>query len=180
MKSLVLAISAAVFLASCAQTPPAPPAPKLKDGEITVPATYKSWPKFLPSVDRADAKQIRDMYINDIGHKTKKGDKFPNGTVSVMELYKAKANADGTLAKDADGRLIKDGLLKVFVMGKGEGWGESAPAGLKNGDWVYGAYMADGKTASPDPAAACRACHLPIGESKDFVARYDEYFDKRK
>ena len=49
MKSLVLTISAALFLASCAQTPPAPPAPKLKDGEITVPANYKSWPKFLPS-----------------------------------------------------------------------------------------------------------------------------------
>jgi hypothetical protein len=180
MKRFVLGLTAAVFLASCAQTPPpAPPAPKLKDGELALPANYKSWPVFLLGVERADAKQIRDIYINDVGHKAAKGGKFANGTVSVMELHKAKANPDGSLAKDANGKLIKDGLLKVFVMGKGDGWGESAPAGLKNGDWVYSAYMGDGKPA-PDPIAACRACHLPLGEGKDFIARYDEYFDKRK
>ena len=27
--------------------------------------------------------------------------------------------------------------------------------------------------------APCRACHLPLGEKKDFVQRYDEYFAKR-
>ena len=41
--------------------------------------------------------------------------------VSVMELYKAKENADGTLSKGADGKLEKGALLKVFVMGKGAG-----------------------------------------------------------
>jgi hemoglobin len=29
-----------------------------------------------------------------------------------------------------------------------------------------------------DPIAACRGCHLPL-VTKDFVHRYDEYFDKR-
>ena len=38
---------------------------------------------------------------------------------------------------------------------------------------------ADGKMpAGPDPSA-CRACPLPLA-SKDFVARCDEPFDKRK
>ena len=41
-----------------------------------------------------------------------------------MELYKAEENTDGTLSKGADGKLEKGALLKVFVMGKGRGWGE--------------------------------------------------------
>ncbi len=168
-----------VFLASCAQTPPPAPVVKLKDGELTLAADYKSWPVFLANVQRPDAKQIRDIYINNIGAKAVAGGKFANGTVSVMELYKAKENADGTLSKGADGKLEKGALLKVFVMGKGDGWGESAPAGQKNGDWVYSAYFADGKP-SPDPIAACRGCHLPLGDAKDFVHRYDEYFQTRK
>ncbi len=178
MKTLCM-LFAGLFLASCAQTPPPAPVAKVKDGELRLAADYKTWPVFLKEVQRPDAKQIRDIYINTVGSKTAAGKAFPNGTVSVMELYKAKENADGTLSKGADGKLEKGALLKVFVMGKGDGWGESAPAGMKNGDWVYAAYLPDGKPA-PDPIVACRSCHLPLGESKDFVHRYDEYFQVRK
>ena len=176
---VIYMLLASAFLASCAQTPPPAPVVKLTDGQLPLAADYKSWPVFLKEVQRPDAKQIRDIYINTVGSKTAAGKAFPNGTVSVMELYKAKENADGTLSKGADGKLEKGALLKVFVMGKGDGWGESAPAGMKNGDWVYSAYLADGKPA-PDPIVACRSCHLPLGESKDFVHRYDEYFQARK
>ena len=169
----------AVLLASCAQAPPPAPVVKLKDGELALAADYKSWPVFLQGVQRPDAKQIRDIYINKVGAAAAAGKAFANGTVSVMEIYKAKENADGTLSKGADGKLEKGALFKVFVMGKGDGWGESAPAGMKNGDWVYSAYFADGKP-SPDPIVACRGCHLPLGEAKDFVHRYDEYFQSRK
>lgn len=183
-KVLVLTslVAAVVLVASCAQAPTAPvvTAKAFKDGEMAVPADYKSWPTYLSGVQRPDAKQIREIWINPIGAKSIAGAPFPDGTVSVMELYKAKEGADGALMKSADGKLVKGDLLKVFVMGKGKGWGESAPAGLKNGDWVYSAYLADGKTAAPDPAVACRGCHLPLGESKDWVHRYDEYFEKRK
>ena len=176
---VIYMLLASVFLVSCAQTPPPAPVVKLTDGQLPLAADYKSWPVFLKEVQRPDAKQIRDIYINTVGSKTAAGKAFPNGTVSVMELYKAKENADGTLSKGADGKLEKGALLKVFVMGKGDGWGESAPAGMKNGDWVYSAYLPDGKPA-PDPIVACRSCHLPLGESKDFVHRYDEYFQARK
>ena len=168
-----------VFLMSCAQTPPPVSVVKLKDGELPLAADYKSWPVYLQNVQRPDAKQIRDIYINTVGAKNTAGKPFANGTVSVMELYKAKENADGTLTKGADGKLEKDALLKVFVMGKGEGWGESAPAGMKNGDWIYSAYLPDGKPSTDSPVA-CRGCHLPLGEAKDFVHRYDEYFQSRK
>ena len=175
-------VASVVLIAGCAQTSIAPvmTAKAMKDGDMAVPADYKSWPIFLSEVQRPDIKQVRELYINPTGAKSVKGGAFPDGSVSVMELYKAKEGADGALMKNADGKLIKGDLLKVFVMGKGKGWGETAPAGLKNGDWVYSAYLADGKTPSADPAVSCRACHLPLGESKDWVHLYDEYFEKRK
>ena len=152
---------------------------KLKDGELAIPNDYRSWPPFLLGIQRPDAKQIRDIYINPTGHATKAGAMFPNGTISVMEIYKAKENPDGTLMKRANGDLVKGDLAKVFAMGKGAGWGDSAtPAELKNGDWIYSAFKADGKTPSGDEIAPCRACHLPLA-TKDFVHRYDEYFEKR-
>ena len=180
MKRLVFTLIAAVLFASNVPlASAASPEPKLKDGEVKVPADYKSWPKFLVGVDRPDVKQVRDIYINHTGAHTKAGGKFPNGTIAIMELYKAEENADGTLKKGSDEKLVKGALLKVFVMGKGAGWGDLAPDNLKNGDWSYSAYLADGKTPSTDSPLACRGCHLPLGESKDFIARYDEYFQKR-
>lgn len=178
MKRL-LPILAVAFIASCAQTPPPAPVAKLKDNEQAIPAGYKTWSAGLRNVQRPDAKQVRDIYVNDIGAKAVAGGAFPNGTTSVMELYAAKVAADGTLEKGADGNLVKGNLLKIFVMGKDEGWGQDVPENLRNGNWIYSAYLADGKPA-PDPIAACRGCHLPIGPSKDFFARYDQFFQSKK
>lgn len=164
--------------AGCAQLTGTPGA-RPKDGELATPADYRSWPKFLVDIQRPDAKQIRDIYINPLGHATKAGEMFPNGTVSVMEIYPARENPDGSLMKGADGKLVKGALAKVFVMGKGAGWGDGvARPELKNGDWVYSAFQADGKAPSGDDIATCRSCHLPLA-NKDFVHRYDEYFEKR-
>ena len=72
------------------------PSSKIKDGEFPLPVEYKSWPKFLSEIQRVDNKQVREIYINPIGHSTKMGEAFPNGTISVMEIYKAREAADGT------------------------------------------------------------------------------------
>jgi hemoglobin len=176
---IITAAVLATALAACAQRPPAPQVEKFSDGELPVPEKYKSWPKFLSDVQRPDVKQVREIYINPVGNSTTMGDNFPNGTITVMEIYKAREAADGTPLKGADGKLVKGELLKIGVMGKGPGWGESVtPPELKNGDWVYSMYMADGKTKAPDDYATCRACHLPLTD-KDYVFRYDEYFQKR-
>ena len=176
MKTTAAGILTALIVAGCVGMTSAP-AGKFKDGELPIPVDYKSWPTFLSDVQRPDAKQVREIYINLLGVGAQNGQPFPNGTIMVMENYAATLAADDTLAKGADGKLVKGKLLRVFVMGKGEGWGDSAPEGLKTGDWVYAAYGADGKT-SPEPIAACRGCHLPL-VNQDFVHRYNEYFEKR-
>jgi hemoglobin len=166
---------AVVLLTACA----ALPAPIYSDKTLPVPEGYKAWPRYLPDVDRPDVKQVRAIYINSVGYAAVAGQPFPQGTVSVMELYAARENADGTLATDATGRLVRGNLIKVFVMGKGEGWGADLTVPeLRNGNWVYAAYLPDLKSAAPDDTNSCRACHLPLA-AKDFVPRYDEFFAKR-
>ena len=153
-------------------------APVAKDGELQIPADYGSWPIFLTNIDKKQSKQVRDIYINPTGAKGSAGKGFASGTLLVMELYKAKENPDGTLQKTPKGRLIKGDLFKVYIMGKDEGWGGDQPDNLKNGAWIYSAYGPDGKPLAED-FSKCRACHVPLA-AKDFVFRYDEYFEKRR
>ncbi|THI88275.1 MAG: hypothetical protein CAF41_006145 [Nitrospira sp. CG24A] len=169
----------AIMVWGCAEMGPAPTssAPvKPRDGELPLPAGYQNGPKFLSEIQRPDAKQVRELFINPVGAKTNPGQPFPNGTVMVMELYKAKTTGE-TLETGADGKLVKDDLAKILVMGKGEGWGQEVPDNLKNGQWVFAAYGPDGKALAED-FTKCRACHAPLAQ-KDFVHRYDEYFEKR-
>ena len=153
-------------------------APGLQDGELAVPEDYRSWPVFLTAIDKTEGKQIRDIYINPVGHEAHAGDEFPNGTISVMELWDARLDSAGELDTDADGKLIKDELKLIFLMGKSQGAGEAIAPALRNGDWVYAAYQADGVTAGGPDTAACRACHTSEAD-KDWVFRYDEYFASR-
>ena len=151
-------------------------APMNADGQLPLPADYKSWPKFLTEIQKGEAKQVRDIYINTTGARTSAGQSFPNGTVMVMEIYKAKVDGE-TLMTGTDGKLVKGDLAKVFVMGKGQDWGKNMPDNVKNGDWLYAAYDAASKPLMED-FTKCRACHTPLAQ-KDFVHRYDEYFEKR-
>lgn len=146
------------------------------DGTLALPADYKSWPKFLVDIPKGEATQVRDIYINPTGARTSDGQSFPNGAVMVMEIYKANADGD-KLMTGMDGKLVKGDLAKVFVMGKDQGWGDKLPENLKNGDWIYAAYDATRKPLMED-FTKCRACHTPLAQ-KDFVHRYDEYFEKR-
>ena len=177
MKKRGLMLAAVLFLCGCSEMGATPMAKaKPKDGELALPGNYMVWPKFLSEVQRPDAKQIRELFVNQAGARTSQGQMFPNGTVMVMELYKVKMNGE-VPETGADGKLLKGDLVKVFVMAKGDGWGQDVPDNLKNGNWIFSAFGSDGK-ALPEDFTKCRACHAPLA-AKDFVHRYDEYFDKR-
>ncbi len=172
----LVAVACAV-LAGCASAPA--PAPVLNDGQLVQPANYKTWPKYLSNIQRPDAKQVREIYMNDVALQGTREKGFPNGTLFVMENYAAVANGDGTLMKGPDGNLVKGNLVAVFVMGKDAGWGAGAMTELRNGNWIYSAYTPTGEKSTVD-LNTCRACHLPLGQAKDFVHRYDQYFDQKK
>ncbi|HSW21870.1 MAG TPA: cytochrome P460 family protein [Burkholderiaceae bacterium] len=171
--SVAAVVAAGGLLWGCATAPP----PPVKDGELPLPADYKNWPKFLSAVQRPDAKQVREIYMNPVARDASAAGGFPNGTIFVMENYAAKARADGTLEAGRDGKLVKGELQRVFVMGKNAGWGADVIEPLRNGSWVYAAWLPSGQKA-PDDTNTCRACHLPLS-GKDFVHRYDEHFASR-
>jgi hemoglobin len=175
-RRLLALVMLITLLGACAPMSEKEMVVQLKDGELAPPANYRSFPKFLSGVQRPDAKQVREIYMNPVSTKATAATGFPNGTVFVMESYAAAVNADGSLAQGADGKLVKGALFRVSVMGKNAGWGDTAPAGLKNGDWIYATYMPSGEKA-PESTNTCRGCHLPL-VNKDFVHRYDEYFGK--
>jgi Cytochrome P460 len=149
------------------------------DAAVKPPADYRSWARFVPTVDRHDIAQVREIYVNDVGAAAKAGQPFPNGTLFVMEIYTARPHADGAPAFDPSGRLVKGPLSKLYVMAKGAGWGGAVqPPELRTGDWVYSAFQPDLRTPTDDAIAACRGCHLPLAK-QDFVPRYDEHFAPR-
>lgn len=141
------------------------------DGELALPVDYARWPVYLKNVQRPDLKQIRDIYINPQGLKSSRP--FPYGTMMVMELHSVKTGADGQPVLDANGKLQKQGLSKIFVMGKGPGWGQAVAPELRTGEWAYAAFDGSGKSLGKD-ASSCRSCHVPMKDT-DFVARVAEY-----
>jgi hemoglobin len=147
-----------------------------RDGELGLPADYRSWPVKLLGVERPDLKQVRDIYVNSQGSLSSQP--FPYGTVLVMELYSARGGSDGQLVRDAAGSLEKGALTRIFVMGKGFGWGEQVPSELRTGEWVFASYGPDGRPAAGD-LNACRSCHVPF-KDRDFVARANEYEARSK
>ena len=84
-----------------------------KDGELPLPVDYRSWEKFLPTVERADKEEIREIYVNDHGKKGTELDGFPHGTFFLMEIFDAKRASlilipNGTvLGKNKDGWQVE-------------------------------------------------------------------------
>lgn len=134
-----------------------------QDGAIKFPADYKSTYTNYLNLDRTqNDDQIIRLYANDIAVESMKANgKFPDGSVLVGEIYKAKKDASGKVVTSALGHRIIDKFALIAVMEKQAGWGDKFPDGLKNGDWDFAAFNPDGSVAKKD-LNACRACHSPL------------------
>jgi hypothetical protein len=127
------------------------------------------------TVDRADNKQFRELFFWPPAaiDAARKGEPLPAGTVLTLVQYRAQLDPQGNPVKGPDGRFVKGDLAAYTVMEKRAGWGADVPEEIRNGDWLYQAFTADGK---PNPNAnltACFQCHKPLGTAVDFVYSYD-------
>ena len=135
--------------------------------KIAFPAGYKGGVLYT-MVDRPDNKTVRDLYANaEAAQAARSGRPLPSGTVLSMEVYQAKTDDKGEPVKGPDGRFIKGSLVGVFVMEKRAGWGAEYPADLRNGEWEYARFAADGSRQVVD-TTPCFVCHKPHNAS-DFV-----------
>jgi plastocyanin len=136
--------------------------------KIKFPADFKKGVLYA-TVDRYDIKQYRELYSTpEAVNAIKAGKPIPSGTVLTLLQYKAKLDAQGNPVKDAQGRFIKGDFVAYTVMEKRTGWGTEYPAALRNGEWEYAAFNAEGKLNDKANYKACFECHKPH-EQQDFV-----------
>ena len=143
--------------------------PALEDRVLEFPANYKTeFDNYIISDRLGNEDQVISLYANDVARAAaRKGEKLPDGSILVGELYKAKKDADGTVIESALGRRIPETLAAIVVMERRAAWADQYPDDLKLGGWEFEVFSPDGKNLGKD-TTACRECHAPLGET-DFT-----------
>jgi hypothetical protein len=125
-------------------------------------------------LDQPENKEVRELYVNPEALKSlKAGQPLPSGTVLSAPTFKAVLNDKGELVKDANGRLVRGRLDRIVVMEKRTGWGAEYPSDLRNGEWEYARFGADGAPSQNVKYDACFQCHKPKAD-QDFVFSYQQ------
>jgi hypothetical protein len=97
--------------------------------------------------------------------------RYPNGSVILMEFANPQRDGEGELLRDRHGTPLKGEIVRIDVMRRGSGFGESYGEN-RAGDWEFASYRPDGSTLlAPDKTAHCAGCHRNAGADKDFVFR---------
>ena len=136
--------------------------------KIAFPANYKDHVLYA-TIDRYDTKQYRELYgTPDAVRAAREGKPIPSGSVLTLVQYKAQVDAQGNPVKDATGRFVKGEMVAFTVMEKRAGWGAEYPDDLRNGEWEYSAFTAEGKFNDKANFKGCFQCHKPH-EKQDYV-----------
>jgi hypothetical protein len=125
-------------------------------------------------LDQPENKEVRELYVSPEALKSlRAGQPLPSGTVLSAPTFKALLNDKGELVKDANGRLVRGRLDRIVVMEKRAGWGAEYPPELRNGEWEYARFGADGTQSPNVKYDACFQCHRPKS-NQDFVFSYQQ------
>ena len=141
---------------------------------IAFPEGYRTNFVRYTTVDKPDREPpiVRFFYVNpEALAAAQAGTPLPDGTVAVMEDHPAELDAEGKPVTDSTGRFVPtDEITNVFVQEKRAGWGEAIPEDLRNGDWDYAWFLADGsrKTGENVDFDRCFTCHKGAA-SDDFT-----------
>ncbi len=141
---------------------------------IAFPEGYQTTFVRYATVDKPEREPpiVRFFYVNkDALAAAKAGDPLPDGTIAVMEDHPAELDQDGAPVTDANGRFVPTAeITNVFVQEKRAGWGEAVPEEIRNGDWDYAWFVADGsrKTGDDVDFTRCFTCHKDAA-AEDFT-----------
>jgi len=144
-----------------------------EDQKIFLPENYRELFTNYLSLDRVqNPDQVIRLFANDIAMQGPgKDGKMPLGSILVGEIFSAKLDSEGSVITSSLGRRIRDSLMLIAVMQKEEGWGAQYPETIRNGNWEYAAFKADGSRADNN-LIACVACHAPLAKT-NFLFSYE-------
>ena len=137
-----------------------PPA-KFIAKRVSLPADLSGFTHYM-TFNHKRRKQLRKVYANRVAiEAAKAGRALPDGSVIVVEAFKAKMGPDKKPIVGADGFYVSTGRAGFTAMERQSGWGGDFPGLIRNDNWHYGVFKAD---RSPRPnvnQATCLACHKP-------------------
>ena len=141
---------------------------------VTLPAGFKTgYTRYLTKSAVEDG-QVSVYYANDLAFAAARaGQPLPDGSAIYIEVWAPKTGADGKPVVGSDGRLVPDRPRAVTAMASGAGWGKDIPEMLRNGNWNYAIFSADGKLRAEANQAECLACHKPRA-STSYLFLHDE------
>src|SRR5437762_1838784 len=160
---LALALSTGSFLFKArTQTLPPLPAPTLD--RVGFPTDYQKTFVKVYTFDNFQNRQIRVIWANPLAASVTPGNvnQFPYGSILVMETYGVVEDSSGEPILDAKGRFMQSptAVPTIFVMRKEKDFGFDYGL-IRNGEWEYVAYRADGSYSTPPSGTgSCAACHL--------------------
>jgi hypothetical protein len=129
---------------------------------IEYPAMYRGTFVNFGRIDRYDNNTVRVLYANPIAMTSQPGKPLPSGSVLLIESRPAKLGADGRPQLDPAGRFIADDKIAgVFVQEKRRGWAAEYPENIRNPDWEYAVFEADGARRANANTQPCMQCHKP-------------------
>ena len=137
-----------------------------EDRVLSFPTDYRQNFTLYYSGDRYLAEeQTIKLFANDVAlAAAQKGEKLPDGSVLVAEIYAAQKDGDGEVLESAIGRRLPGEFKAIALMERKSGWDAQYSDDLKVGDWEFELFNTAGKNLNKD-TTGCRQCHAPLGDS---------------
>ena len=142
---------------------------------VAFPDGYKDSFTHYNTQNRANNKQIADMYANQAAIESIKTGNLADGSRIVMEIYLPETSENGKPVTGSDGMFIKSKLAAIAVMEKRSNWDNAFPADDRAGNWGFALYTPDGKPKQND--LDCASCHRPLG-NQDFMFTHQKLVEK--
>lgn len=140
---------------------------------VGFPKDYRARFKVLGVIVNEQELRVSTVYGNELAAAVTSREQlpYPEGSIILMEFTDALRDANGRVARDAKGALLKGPVHHVDVMKRGKGFGEAYGVN-RSGEWEYAGYRLDGSyTTPPEKSDKCAGCHRTAGAENDFVFR---------
>ncbi|MCE9659709.1 MAG: cytochrome P460 family protein [Burkholderiales bacterium] len=149
------------------QLPGAAAATSAPAGSIAALRSRMSFPAGFPAgftlyETVVDGGQVARRYANAVALRAaREGKPLPDGAAIIVANHPAQLDAARKPVLDAAGQPAAGPVLSYAGMAVRDGWGQDVPVLLRNGDWDYALFAADGSRRDGLNQAACLACHKP-------------------